>query len=105
MKKEYFYLDEYPIQNEHYTIRANFDNFNLKYTTGSYNIIPARVMGLSYAQYLRMVHDELGAEIIGKGHKYPVAIFKKSKEVSQFIKLLNTRAEAIIQDKKEIEKI
>lgn len=102
MSKEYFFLDEYPLQNGKYSIRANFENFNLKYTTGSYNLIVARVMGLHYADYLRMARDELGADIIGKGHRYPVALYPKTKEVDQFLKLLNKRAEAINKFNEEI---
>ena len=59
-----------------YIIRVDLDKFHLNYTEGSYNVICARLMGLTYAQYLRMCRDCFGAEIIGKGSMYPVAYFK-----------------------------
>lgn len=75
------------------------DNFYLKSTSGSFNIICARVMGLSYAQYLRMCRDCLGAEIVGKGSICPVAYFKRSKELDSLIDFLNVRANLILWER------
>lgn len=66
---------------------------------GSYNIICARLMGLSYAQYLRFCRDCLGAEITGKGHLYPVAHFPRGAVLYQFVKLLNNRANLILWER------
>ena len=82
-----------------YLIKPVYDNFHLTSTEGSYNVICARVMGLSYAQYLRMCRDCFGAEIIGKGHLYPVAYFKFSQGLMDLIDNLNARANLILWER------
>lgn len=82
-----------------YIIRADLDKFHLDYTEGSYNVICARLMGLTYAQYLRMCRDCFGAEIIGKGSMYPVAYFKLSQELKDLIEQLNARAKWILWER------
>ena len=89
--KKYFDLDQ-GLNREKYLLRPNFELLPLERTTGSFAVLPARLLGLSFADYLRMCRDILGAEIIGKGSKYPVAYFPKNATTRQFIKLLNGRA-------------
>ena len=82
-----------------YIIRVDLDKFHLNYTEGSYNVICARIMGLSYAQYLRMCHDCFGAEIIGKGSMYPVAYFKFSEKLVDLVESLNARANLVLWER------
>ena len=82
-----------------YIIRPNHDNFHLDYTEGSFNVICARLMGLTYPEYLRMCRDCFGAEIIGKGSMYPVAYFKLSKELNDLIENLNVRANLVLWER------
>lgn len=82
-----------------YIIRPNHDNFHLGFTQGSYNLICARLMGLSYADYLRMCRDYYGAEIIGKGSKYPVAYFTRSDKMDSLIEQLNARANLVLWER------
>lgn len=97
MKKvECFRLTESPYNPGKWLIEPIHENFLLKYTEGSYNIIAARLLNLSYAQYLRFCRDICGAEIIGKGHKYPMAYFKKDGRSSILVRLLNNRANLIL---------
>ena len=63
-----------------YVIRPIHENFHLDSTEGSFNVICARLMGLTYPEYLRMCRDCFGAEIIGKGSMYPV------EEHAEFVK-------------------
>ena len=100
MKREkIFYKDESATQPGKYMIRADLDKFYLLSTEGSYNIIGARLMGLTYAQYLRMCRDEFGAEIIGKGEKYPYPVFKLSKGLKDLIDQLNARANLVLWER------
>ena len=96
---EYFYYEESPINKENYFIRFNYEKLNLKSTIGSFNIICARIMGLTYADYLRMCRDVYGAEINGKNTKYPIAVFKKSEleNLKILLKILNKRTKTIIE--------
>ena len=96
-----FYMDESACQPGKFLVRVNLDAFNLKYTEGSFNVICARVFGITYAEYLRMCRDCFGAEIIGKGAVYPIAYFKSSKEAKKLIDDLNARANEILRDCKE----
>ena len=91
-----FYRDECVSHPGKYIIRANLDKFFLESTTGSFHIIGARLMGLTYADYLRMCRDCFGAEIVGKGSMYPYPIFKASSLLEELIKKLNERAELVL---------
>lgn len=82
-----------------YIIRVDLDKFHLDYTEGSYNVICARLMGLTYAQYLRMCRDCFGAEIIGKGSNYPIAYFKLSEKLVDLIEQLNARANLVLWER------
>ena len=82
-----------------YIIRPVHDNFHLDYTEGSFNVICARLMGLSYADYLRMCRECFGAEIIGKGSMFPIAIFKFSKDLNDLIDNLNARANMVLWER------
>ena len=100
MKKiKIFYHDESVSFPGKYMIRADFEKFYLDYTGGSYNIIGARLMGLTYANYLRMCRDCFCAEIIGKGSLYPVAYFKFSKQLNDLIDGLNARANIVLWER------
>lgn len=100
MKKvKVFYRDESATYPGKYMIRADLDKFHLNYTEGSYNIIGARLMGLTYANYLRMCRDIYGAEIVGKGCNYPYPIFKLSKGLENLIDELNARANLVLWER------
>ena len=91
-----FKIEESPTNPGKLFIVPEHENFFLKYTEGSYNVICARLMGLSYAQYLRFCRDCCGAEIIGKNSLYPVAYFPHGERVQALCRLLNTRANLIL---------
>lgn len=100
MKKiKCFERDESASYPGKYIIRPIHENFYLDSTEGSFNIICARLMGLTYAQYLRMCRDCFGAEIIGKDSLYPVAYFKLSKELQDLIENLNARANFVLWER------
>ena len=100
MKKiKIFYRDESANHPGKYMIRADLEKFYLNYTEGSYNIIGARLMGLTYAQYLRMCRDVYGAEIIGKNSPYPVPYFKLSQGLMDLIEELNARANLVLWER------
>lgn len=94
--RKVFYLDESPHNPGKYMIRVNVDLIPFTTTIGSLNILPARLMNLSYAQYLRFCRDIVGGEIHGKGNFYPVAYFQRNALSDQFVKLLNARTEFVL---------
>jgi hypothetical protein len=100
MNKKYFYLEESPYHPGKYRVAINFDTLPGIRTIGSYNLLPARLLGLSYADYLRYCRDVYKAEIIGKNNMYPVAYFKDNMAAGDLIRSLNNRMEQIIQKRK-----
>ena len=98
--KKYFCLEESSNQPGKFLIKIDFDQLSSMITTGSYNLLPARLLCISYAEYLRFCRDKLGAEIIGKKTMYPIAYFSDKKKVVVLIQNLNTRM-AIIEKEKE----
>ena len=99
IKQKIFYRDESATQPGKYMIRADLDKFHLYSAEGSFNIIGARLMGLTYAQYLRMCRDIYGAELIGKGEMYPYPVFKFSKGLEDLIEQLNARANLVLWER------
>ena len=97
--EKYFYLEESPIYKNKYIIRLNHDKFLFPTgTSGSYNVFIARVLNLSYADYLRYSRDRLGAELVGKQSRYVVAYYDKNQATEAFVKLLNKRMEYIMHE-------
>lgn len=82
-----------------YIIKPIHENFHLDSTNGSFNIICARLLGITYPDYLRMCRDCFGAEIIGKGSLYPVAYFTLSDKLAGLIDNLNARANLVLWER------
>lgn len=94
----YFIAEESPYTNK-YIIRPNFPILPLTSTKGSFNILAARIMNLSYASYLRMCRDLYGAEIIGKNHRYCVAYFESQRAAQPLIDELNKRTKILMKER------
>jgi hypothetical protein len=96
--KKIFYYEESPYHPGKYMITLHHDQFYCfgLPSSGSYHILQARLMNLSYAQYLRMCRDLFGAEIIGKKTMYPVAYFDNLSMVNKLLEYLNTRASYVL---------
>lgn len=100
MIEKYFYLDESPIYRGKYLIRLRHENLLFPTgTRGSFNVFLARLCNLSYAQYLRYCRDVLGAEIVGKGHHYPIAYFEVNETTRMFVKFLNSTMNYIFNER------
>ena len=98
-KVKCFIKDESVSHPGKWIVRPVFENFHLDSTSGSFNVICARLFNLDYPQYLRMCRDCFGAEIIGKNSMYPVAYFKRSKELDALIDNLNARANLVLWER------
>lgn len=98
-KVKCFIRDESASHPGKWIVRPVLDNFHLDSTSGSFNVICARLFNLDYPQYLRMCRDCFGAEIIGKESMYPVAYFKRSKELDALIDNLNARANLVLWER------
>ena len=97
--KNYFIFEESPYNPGLYLIKPNFALLPLhgfNNGCGSYNILPARICNLKYAEYLRMCRDNYSAKIIGKNYIYPIPYF--SKPNYDLLKILNFRAERLLKN-------
>lgn len=98
-RKTYFTLEESPYQPGKYRLDINFDLLPPIRTEGNYFVLFARLMNLSYAQFLRFCRDEFDAEIIGKDSRYPSAYFKKTAKTSALVRLLNSRMNYVMWER------
>ena len=100
MIKNFFFLDDSPLYKSKYVIRFDVDKeYFPNGTKGSYNVFMARLLNLSYAEFLRYCRDQLHAEIIGKGNRYVIPYFDNTPEVQLLVKLLNVRMNYIINER------
>ena len=92
--EKYFYFEDCSIP--HYLIlRPDFNLLPLKYTEGSYGVLPARLMNLSYAQYCRMCRDLFNAELRGKNKLYISILFPDKLRPRELVKVLNAQMNLI----------
>lgn len=96
---KYFYLDESPIQPKGMLIRIDFDKLPQFCTSSSYQVLFARLLNLSYAQYLRFARDCFGAQIVGKNSTYPIVYYPNTKSSYDLVDLLNKQMTAIVWEK------
>ena len=104
LMKAYFILEESMSNPGSVIIKPNFNEFtgcSLE-NGGSFSILGARVMNLSYAQYLRMCRDIFHGEIQGKNTMYPQVYFKTTEArlaARILLKTLNTQMNNIMHAK------
>lgn len=101
LMEKYFYLDTSPLYKNKYIIRMNHDKFLFPNgTKGSYDVFIARLLNLTYADYLRYVRDRIGAELVGKKSKYICTYYDLNETTKAFVALLNKRMEYIMNEQK-----
>ena len=88
--KEYFVFRE--TSNKGWQIVPNYDILGTTSVNGSYNVLAARFMGVSWPNWLRLCRNN-GANLCGKNAMYTVAIWNKPNK--EFLKQLNERTELI----------
>lgn len=88
-RKNYFQLEESPYYPDHFVITPIYEELPQMMTSGSFAVLPARLLNLSYANYLRFCRDMGGAQIVGKDRLYPIAYFPRNNESRAIIGLLN----------------
>ena len=78
-----------------FTIVPNYKNFGEDWKImGSWAVLPARLFGLSWADYLRYCR-QCGADVRGKAHQYPIIVWDKKN--NEFLDELNKRANQLIK--------
>lgn len=93
--KTIYYLDESPYHPGKYMIYMHHNFLPKHVMRGSYHILDARLMMLSYAKYLRLCRDVYGAELFGK-NSFVVPYFSDKKKAQPLINELNKRINEIL---------
>lgn len=98
--EKYFYLHNHPAYQDKYSIYFNFpEKYFPNGTDGSYDVFIARLLNLSYPDYLRWARDRLGAELVGKNKRYATVLFRIDDANAQLlVDILNKRLEYIIHE-------
>lgn len=75
-----------------YLIGPDYRKFGGPAIKGSWGVVPSRILGLSWPEYLRLCRNN-GATLLGRDHIYIMPCFKQKNEA--FLKMLNDRAAEI----------
>ena len=87
-----FYLNDSPYYPGKCIISVHHEQFHCTSTLGSYNLLPARLLNISYANFLRLARDEYDAELVGKNTWYPIAYFPHNDKTMKLVRILNALA-------------
>lgn len=88
---DFFFLDESVLMKGKYCLRINGDNPNWKVSgRGNFNILPARVLGMNYYDYLIFCKEKLGAYIVTREVSVPIPMFKNNQATKDFVAYLNS---------------
>lgn len=80
-----------------YMIRYSDEVYSfIGWTESSYNVVPARIMGISFPSFLRFARDKYNAILGGQSQKYLTMIFKDKKDCQDLCDILNERWREIV---------
>lgn len=94
--KRQFYLKRSNLIQRLYEIGYRGDSYGI--SSQSINFLPARLMALTYPQYLQTCVEDFDASIV-INNSIPIPLFKKTKTLELFIKVLNARLGYIVFEK------
>ena len=86
---------------------ADYNTFPYKTTTSSYAVAEARVCGLSYPDYIRMLMYTFPEDvtIVGKNSKYLTVYWRKGQALYNFVRYLNAKMELLVQAEKNFKQL
>lgn len=85
-----FFLESCPWDLDTYVISNNFDKLDMPMINTSYQLLQARLVGMTYKEYLDFCKYSLGAEVIKRpNQRWAFVHFKDTADVNRFIEVLN----------------
>lgn len=94
--KNVFFFDESMAYPNKFMIRINPAFLPKHIMRGSYHVLEARLMMLSWSDYLRLCRDVYGGELIGKGQLFVVPYFSDKNKARPLLNELNKRINEIL---------
>ena len=94
--KNVFFFDESMSYPNKFLIRINPSYLPEHIMRGSYAVLEARLMMLSWTDYLRLCRDVYGGELIGKDQLFVTAYFSDKNTARPLLNELNKRINEIL---------
>ncbi len=85
----FYFNSEYLEWHKKYILKFEDEDLNGLVNKGSYNVLGARLLNLSYPEYLRMCRDKYDGEIKGK-QGYSYVLFKDKSKLNELLNILET---------------
>ena len=99
----YFNIEQSPYsKNNEYCIRLKENG--MKYflpMKGSFSVLYARLMGLTYPDFLCMISARYGARIVGKNNLYPSIYFQTEQDAKNLAQELDKRLLYVLKTLRE----
>ena len=93
--KQYFYLERIP-KTEKYRIKCNKEYLGLDNLV-NLEALPARLLGMSYCEWLNWCKELFSSEILGTNTLYPYPVFYRDELARRLIKILNYRLTLVLE--------
>lgn len=101
-KTAYFVLQNNPYHKGEKSIYCNHEAFSFGKIKGSFAIMPARVMNLSYPDWLSFCKTNLKAKIYCNG-LYASLTFPDAQKANKLVQILNSRMRVIDWEKNNLD--
>lgn len=89
-----FFLDQVPWSDDEYIISNRFDEIEMPMIQTSYQLLQARLVGMTYMEFLEFCRDSLGAKVTRRpNQRWGSIYFKDTAEVRKFVEVLNKKFE------------
>ncbi len=93
---KHLYIDENPFCKGTYLLFFKTNEFGWGKLPGHMGVLGARLLQISYPDYLRYCRDYYGAKIMGKKDLVPYLIFTDKKLVEKLGRILDSRLDIIL---------
>lgn len=87
-----FYLDSSLSHIGWNIIQNHLDQISMPRIKTSIHVLEARLIGMTYEEYLDFCQDSLGAQVVrSEGQKYALIYFRNNEQVRRLVNLLNQK--------------
>ena len=101
--KNIYSVEPHAHYNKQYKLHIDFDAYNEMCAEGpinvSFNTLAARLMGLDYVSFLKMIRQTYSAELHGKNKKYISYSFTDKSKANELKEELNKRWNILLSTK------